>query len=179
MRLAGSTSDRAKTSRADGQHLSMARRNPRKSWSRMRSGSITVCSGSCAGLSSAASILLGQVLRPSQGLDSRPPGVPRRAFRGGDRSFRGDVQPRSRDSPQPSRRSRPLGRSGGRLRWLTIFPGRVCTKPDPPPPWPWLPFGATAEQADRYRLAPQPCHRAGEPTDSLEQAVGCSVRIRR
>ena len=36
----------------------------------------------------------------------------------------------------------------------------------------WLPsLGQRPKRPDRYRLALQPCHRAGEPTDPLEQAV--------
>jgi len=50
--LAWSTSDRPKTSRTDGEQLSMARRN-RAEVVVMRSGFITVFSGSCAGPSYA------------------------------------------------------------------------------------------------------------------------------
>ena len=55
------------------EHPSMARRNARKSWSPMRSGSITVFNGSWQGFPLRGRSPLGQLLRPSQGLDSRPP----------------------------------------------------------------------------------------------------------
>src|SRR5271157_3019605 len=58
------------------------------------------------------------------------------------------------------------------LRWLTIFPGRVCTKPDPAPASALAAFSApTAEQARSLSPGTPALPPAGEPTDSLEQAV--------
>ncbi len=45
-------------------------------------------------------------------------------------------------------------------RWLTLFPGRVATKPDPPSALAAV-AGLTVEEARSLRLALQPCHRAG------------------
>ena len=58
------------------------------------------------------------------------------------------------------------------LRWLSIFPGRVCTKPDPAPASALAAFSApTAEQARSLSPGTPALPPAGEPTDSLEQAV--------
>ena len=89
----------------------------------MRSGFITVFSGSCEGLPLRGRSPLGQLPRSSQNLDSGPPGVAGRALRRGDRGVRGDVEPPPRHSPQPARCGHPLVRSGGRPAVAGRLPG--------------------------------------------------------
>ena len=56
------------------------------------------------------------------------------------------------------------------VRWLTLFPGRVGTQPDPVSALAPLP-GPTAEQASSPSPGTPAMPPAGEPTDPLEQAV--------